>query len=130
MAQHKTSLREEYRQREKLRINTSPSLAEKFGELKALAVDLEYYDAGGLRKTSEIKYTVNLAHAKSVFSFMCTNSECVGGDFDLSEKLARAVGARLATATGEIACSGWQSKTTIDSVHCGNVLRYRLKLGY
>ena len=122
--------RAEFRQQENLRINASPNLAEKFPELKSLSVDLTYYDSEELHKASQIKYTVNLNNAKSAFSFMCPNNECVGGDFDLSEKLAGAVAARLATATGEILCQGWQSKTTIDSVHCHKALRYTLKLEY
>jgi hypothetical protein len=130
MQQHKISPRAEYRQQEHLRINASPSLAEKFSKLKSLTVDLTYYDAGGVYKTGQIKYTVNLANAKSVFSFICPNNECVGGDFDLSQQLADAVSARLGTATGEACCQGWQSKTTIDSVHCHNVLRYKFSLEY
>jgi hypothetical protein len=130
MAQHKTSPRAEYRQRENLRINASHNLAEKFHGLKSLTVDLAYYDAGGIRKTAEIKYTVNLANAKSVFSFTCPNNECVGGDFDLSEKLASAVAAHLVTATGELCCQGWQSKTTIESARCHSILRYKFNLGY
>jgi hypothetical protein len=27
-------------------------------------------------------------------------------------------------------CQGWQSKTTIDTVPCHNILRYTLSLGY
>jgi hypothetical protein len=130
MPQIKTSPRAEYRQRENLRINASPNLAVKFRGLKSLTLDLAFYDAEGLHKTSEIKYTVNLANAKSVFSFSCPNNECVGGDFDLSEKLAEAVAAHLTTTSGELRCQGWQSKTTIESTHCHRVLRYKLSLGY
>jgi hypothetical protein len=130
MAQYKINPREKYRQRENIRINASSNIAEKFRELKALDVDLLYFDAGGIRKTSEIKYSVNLANAKSAFSFRCSNDQCVSGDFDLSEALALAVAARRTTATGEISCQGWQSKTTIDTTHCCNLLRYTLKLRY
>lgn len=130
MHQHKTSPRAEYRQQEGLRINASPSLAEKFHELKALTVDLEYYDSGGIHRTSEIKYTVNLANAKSAFSFICPNNECIEGDFDLSQELASAVAARLSVVTGEACCKGWCSKTTIGTMQCGNILRYKLSLGY
>ncbi|HYT61274.1 MAG TPA: hypothetical protein VEL06_13955 [Haliangiales bacterium] len=130
MQRHKIGPRAEYRQQENLRINASPNLAERFHELKSLKVDLAHYAAGGVHKTSEIKYTVNLANAKSVFSFTCSNNECVGGDFDLSEKLANAVAAHLTTTAGELCCQGWQSKTTIESKHCHNVLRYKLSLEY
>jgi hypothetical protein len=130
MAQNKINLQEEYRQRQKLRINASPNLAEKFRELKALALNLAYFDAGGLHKRTEIKYSVNLANAKSVFSIRCPNDQCVGGDFDLSEALARAILARQTTATGEISCLGWRDKTTINAAHCSNLLRYTFRLHY
>jgi hypothetical protein len=130
MSQHKPSPRAEYRQRENIRINASPNLAEKFGGLKSLTVDMAYYLAGGTRMTTEIKYTVNLANAKSEFWFACPNHECVGGDFDLSEKLASAVAGHLATTTGEMCCQGWQSKSTIESARCHSVLRYKLNLEY
>src|SRR2546423_13069837 len=113
MYHQRTGARAEHRQLEGLRIRESASLADTFRELKSLTVDLAYYDPEGMTRTSEIKYTVNLANAKSVFCFNCTNSECVRGDFDLSQDLARAVGSRQTSVTGEMSCQGWRSKTTI-----------------
>ena len=130
MPHRKIGPRAEYRQRESLRINASPNLAERFTELKSLTVELSYFDASGLHRTSQIKYTVNLAHAKSVFSFACPNDECVGGDFDLSQQLAAAVAARRTSVSGESSCQGWQSKATIDSLRCQHLLRYKLSLEY
>jgi hypothetical protein len=54
----------------------------------------------------------------------------VGGDFDLSTELANAVAGRNETASGELVCRGWRSKTTIDSLLCHNILRYKLSIGY
>ena len=130
MYRKRTGARAEYRQQENQRINDSASLADKFPLLKALTVDLAYYGPEGVTRGSQIKYAVNLANAKSVFSFVCQNNECVGGDFDLSQELANVVAARRTTATGEIRCQGWRSKTTIDTVHCHNILRYKLSLEY
>jgi hypothetical protein len=101
-----------------------------FGKLKSLTVDLEYSDPEGLIKSKRIKYEVNLANAKSVFRFSCQNDECVRGDYDLSDELAKAVAERRKTASGEVVCQGWRSKTTIGTVHCHNLLRYKLSLGY
>jgi hypothetical protein len=130
MYHQRTGARAEYRMQEGLRIKDSISLAEKFEKLKSLTVDLTYFDPEGISKTSEIKYTVNLANAKSVFCFNCTNSECVRGDFDLSEALATAITERRTNVTGEMACQGWRSKTTIETLRCRNILRYKLSLGY
>ena len=130
MYHQRTGARAEYRQQEGLRIKDSASLADKFRQLKSLTVDLMYYDPEGISKTSEIKYTVNLANAKSVFCFNCPNSECVRGDFDLSEELARAITGRQTNVAGEMACQGWRSKTTIETLRCRNILRYKLSLAY
>ena len=130
MYQRRLGARAEYQHDEGQRVKDSPSLASKFRRLKSLMVNLTYYNPDGVTKSSEVKYAVNLANAKSVFRFKCPNSECVGGDFDLSEELADAVDARRTTVTGELACRGWLNKATIGSVHCGNILRYKFALKY
>jgi hypothetical protein len=95
-----------------------------------LTVDLAQFAPERLSKTSEIKYTVNLAHAKSVFRFHCANEQCVGGDFDLSIALANAVATRQTDASGELICHGWCSKTVIDRSPCNYILRYKLSLAF
>ena len=130
MRQQKFTPRADYRQQESQRTNESASLSEKFRELKSLTVELAYFSPEGVTRNSQIKYTVNPAYAKSVFRFDCLNDACIRGDFDLSEALAQAVAARQATATGEMCCQGWLSKTTIDEIHCHNILRYKLSLEY
>jgi len=126
----RTSPRAEYQQKENLRVAASPSLVERFPKLKLLTVELSFFDAGGSVRSSQIKYTVNPEHAKSVFRFGCHNPECVGGDFDLSDALVRAVMARHTTVSGELRCHGWRSRATIGSVECQNLLRYKLAIGY
>jgi hypothetical protein len=126
----RTSLRHEHLQREKLRIEASPTIGATFPELKSLTVDLAYYDQEGRSRSSQIKYTANLDHARSAFQFGCHNHECVGGNFDLSIVLAQAVAARHTCASGEVRCEGWRSRTTIDTVPCHNILRYALTLEY
>jgi hypothetical protein len=130
MYRQRTGPRSEYREQESQRVKDSLSLADRFRHLKALTVDLSFYDAEGVTKNSQIKYTVNIDNAKSVFRFSCPNNECIRGDFDLTDVLAEAVAKRRTTVTGEMACEGWRSKTTINTVHCGNILRYTLTLAY
>jgi hypothetical protein len=122
--------RTEYLLEERERVKSSPSLAERFNSLKSLEVLLAYFVPGATAPRSQIKYTVNLAFAKSVFCFACASAECVGGSFDLSAELARAIAEHRGAASGEVHCSGWQSKTTVGSIPCGHVLRYQLSLGY
>jgi hypothetical protein len=130
MPQHKIGARAEYRQKEGQRIINSPSLSKKFPKLKSLRVNLEYFPSDGAIRSSQIKYVVNLDHAKSVFRFDCLNKECIRGDFDLTEVLAKAVAARQTTATGELRCHGWRNKESIKTTYCRNILRYKLNLSY
>jgi hypothetical protein len=130
MHHHKFTPRADYRQRESQRTRDSVSLAEKFQELKSLTVEFGYFSPEGVTRNSQIKYTVNPEFAKSVFRLDCMNHECVGGDYDLSEVLTQAVAARKTTVTGEMICQGWLSKTTIDRIHCLNIVRYKLSLEY
>ena len=120
----------EYREQEGQRVKESPVLAHKFPQLKALIVDLGYYGPKGVAKNSQIKFVPNLDNAKSVFRIDCPNNGCIRGDFDLTDSLAGAVEGRQATMTGEMSCQGWQSKTTIDTVPCHNILKYTLRLEY
>jgi hypothetical protein len=101
-------------------------LAEQFPKLRSLTVTLEYRNAEAQSRRSQLKYTVNLANAKSVFRFACPNSECIRGDFDLSAELAAAVAKRRTKVVGELVCKG----TTIKRSRCGNTLNYTLLLGY
>ncbi len=130
MRHQKFTPRADYRLAEAQRTQASVSLAEKFQELKSLTVEFGHFSPEGVTRNSQIKYTVNPEFAKSVFRLDCPNSECIGGDYDLSEALRQAVAARESTATGEMCCQGWLSKTTIDRIHCHNILRYKLSLEY
>ncbi len=130
MSHQKFTPRADYRIAQSERTKASPSLSEKFRELKALTVEFGYFTAEGISRNSHIKYTVNPDFAKSVFRLDCMNGECIAGDFDLSEAVAQAITSRQATVTGEMSCQGWLSKTTIDQIHCRNILRYKLSLEY
>jgi len=130
MTRHKIGARAEFQKKESLRIINSASLSASFPKLKSLRTDLAFCTPDGLNKISQIKYIVNLEHAKSVFRFDCLNRECIRGDFDLSEVLATAVASRRTTVTGEMRCQGWRNKDSIKEVHCRNVLRYEFNLGW
>jgi hypothetical protein len=125
----KVGPRAEYRHQEAQRVRDSATLAETFAEVKSLTVDLSYFAPASMTRLSQLKYTVNLSNAKSLFRFNCPNDECVGGDFDLSAALANAVTAHHSTVTGEVICQGWRSKSSVH-VPCGHILRYELNIGY
>jgi len=126
--QRKLSPRGEYLQQENQRVKDSVTLLERFQELKTLSVEIAYFDSEDRARRGEMKYTVNVAHAKSVFRFSCPNNECVEGDFDLSTELANAVAGRQEEVSGELICQGWRSKTTIGRLPCHTIMRYTLNL--
>jgi hypothetical protein len=126
----KTNPRAEYRLRETQRVNESISLAHKFPKLKSLKVDLTYFEPDGLTRTGEMRYKVNVEHAKSVFSFVCQSGECLAGDFDLSDAVAEAVAKRRKAVEGELRCQGTRVRPKEDKRPCRNMLRYKLTLGY
>jgi len=120
----------DYREQESQRVQQAPSLSEKFPKLKSLAVDLGHYNSKGVAKNSQIRFMPNLDTAKAVFRIDCPNNGCICGDFDLTKELAKAVAEHRTAVSAEKVCQGWQSKTTIDTVHCHNMLRYTLNLTY
>ena len=69
-------------------------------------------------------------HCKGGFHEAAVPVECVGGDFDLSEALARAVAGRLKVASGELQCRGTCKRGDRDLVPCQTLLRYKLNLAY
>jgi hypothetical protein len=130
MPPRKTNPRAEYRLREIQRINDSACLSEKFPKLKSLKVDLSYFEPDGLTRTGELRYKVNVEHAKSAFSFVCQSGDCLAGDFDLSNAVADAVAKRRKTVEGQVRCEGTRGKPSESKTPCHNVLRYKLTLGY
>jgi hypothetical protein len=126
----KRSPRQEYRLKQRGRIEASPSIAKKYPRLKALRVTLEFFDAAGSAKHGEMKCKLNLEHARSALWFGCPGAGCACGDFDLSAALAKAVDGRLKTATGELRCQGTRKRGDREPVVCGTLLRYKLNLNY
>ncbi|MFO1477240.1 MAG: hypothetical protein U1F98_11375 [Verrucomicrobiota bacterium] len=120
----------EYRLQQIQRANDSASLAVAFPRLKSLTVDLAYFEPDGLSRSGSLRYKANVAHAKSVFSFVCPSSDCIGGDFDLSAAVSEAVRAGRKTVEGEIRCEGFRKRTKMADVPCCNLLRYKLSLAY
>src|SRR5262249_22314897 len=121
---------QEYRLKQRARIEASPLMAAKFPGLKGLKVRLEYFDAAGATKNGELRCNLNVKLARSLLWFACPGVECSCGDFDLSEALAKAVAGRRRVATGEVRCPGTRKRGDREVVACRTLLRYRLSLAY
>ena len=124
------NLRAEHRQAQRQRVDEAVSLAEKYPQLKTLKGALEFVDQEGMTKTTQMKYSANPEHAKSVLVFVCPVSECCGGDFDLTAKLAETVSKRRTKVAGEMPCLGSYKKASGEVAPCRSVLRYTLNLAY
>ena len=122
--------RAEHRQAQRQRVDEAVRLAEKYPQLKTLKVALEFVDREGMTKTTEMKYSANLEHAKSVVVFVCPISACCGGDFDLTAKLAEAVSKRRTKVAGEMPCLGSHKRASGQVAPCRSLLRYTLNLVY
>jgi hypothetical protein len=130
MFTRKLGARDKYQERQGRRVKNAPTLSEKFPRLKSLIVDVRHFDSDAPGNSHPLKFEVNVQNAKSVLRFQCPNSDCIRGDFDLTDELAKAVKRHSNTVTGEMPCRGWFSKNTIGTVRCHNVLHYALRLGY
>ena len=126
----KRNARQEYRLKQREEIDASPFMSEKFPRLKSLKLTLEYYDEPRSTKNGEMKCKLNVEHARSVLWFACPAAGCSGGDFNLSEALAGAVGARKKVATGELRYHGTRKRGDRTCVPCQTLLRYTLNLKY
>jgi pantothenate kinase len=121
--------REQHRVRQARRVNESPTLAEKFQRLKSLTAALNFSDTKRPNVSSDIKYFLD-PDSKSVFRVGCRNHECIGGDFELTDEIAAAIGKNLKQASGEKRCAGWRDKNSIHKHHCTSVLKYQLTFTY
>jgi hypothetical protein len=126
----KVNPRLEYREREALRVEASATLALSYPRLRALTVELTYFDREVVSWGRGVKYRANLLNARSVLRFHCPSALCIGGDFDLSKALAGAVGVRRTKVAGELRCKGLRRQPTGELVPCEAALHYKLTAAY
>lgn len=127
----KLNPRAEYRLLRYEQINKSASLAKKFPKLKALRVTVGYFDSARTTRTGAMKYKVNLAHGKSRFCFNCVHGDCIGGDYDLTKELARAISRKRKVVEGEMRCPGTRhNEERKEDRPCLSILRYKLTLAF
>jgi hypothetical protein len=126
----KNAERAEHRAQQSARMTAAPSLADEFPRLKSLTMELEQYDGNGVTRISQMKQSLNLKSTSSIIRIHCGNMDCVRGDFELTDDLAKAVAAHRTSITGELRCEGWRNNGVIGKVRCSRMLRYKLILAY
>lgn len=130
MNHRKTNPYLEQRTRERERITNSPTLAEKYRNLKSLQIVLEYFDRQRTAAAGELRYRANVQHAKSIVHFACPNSSCKGGGFDLSDVIAAAITKKRKSAEGDLCCAGTLTFASKKEAQCQHLVRYRFTFGY
>lgn len=124
----KHELRREYRRGESERAENSISLALSYPNLKALTVDLLFFQCEIVSWGHGLRYRANLDTARSVLRFNCPSVLCKGGDFDLSNELRKAIVEGRAVVTGEMRCQGSRDQETGATIRCESVLHYKMSL--
>ena len=130
MSTPKRNARREFHLKQREMIEASPVLAKRFPRLKGLRVTLDYFNSAGTTRNGGMKCTLNVEHARSALWFACPGADCTGGDFDLSEPLAKAVAGRHKVVRGELRCPGIRKRGLGELVACETLLRYGLNLNY
>ena len=122
----KAELRKNARQKTFERAEKSANLATAYPRLKALTVDLLYFDREIVSWGHGLRYRANLETAKSVLLFACPSPLCHRGGFDLSKELSAAVLERRKTTDGEVHCPGSRDHDSGKTIRCESVLHFKM----
>ena len=126
----KSELRKDSRRKTFERAEKSASLAVTYPRLKALKMDLLYFDHEIVSWGQGILYRANLETAKSMLHFNCPNSLCKGGGFDLSKDLSIAAAGRLNSIVRAVPCPGFCDLENGKTAPCQSKLHFKMILTY
>jgi hypothetical protein len=124
----KTELWKDSRPKVFERIEQSASLAMTYPRVKALKMNLLYFDCEIVSWGQSILYRANLETAKSILHFNCPSSLCQGGGFDLSDDLWAAVTGRRKSIVGVRHCHGSRDEKAGKTLSCKSVLHFKMTL--
>jgi hypothetical protein len=124
----KSELRKDSLRKTFERVEKSASLAVKYPRLKALKMNLLYFDREIVSRGQGILYRANVETAKSMLHFNCPSSLCLGGGFDLSNDLRTAVAGLRKSIVGVRHCCGFRDEETGKTVPCKSILHFKMTL--
>jgi len=124
----KSELRKDSRRKIFERIEKSASLAITYPRLKALKMNLLYFDREIVSWGQGILYRANLATAKAMLHFNCPSSLCQGGGFDLSKDLRTAITGLQKSIVGVRHCRGSRDEETGKTIPCRSILHFKMTL--
>jgi hypothetical protein len=124
----KSELRKEDRKKAFQRVEESASLAIAYPLLKALKVDLLYFDREIVSWGHGLRYRANLEKAKSLLFFNCPSGMCKDGGFNLSKHLSSAIAERQKSVEGSVPCRGIRDQVNGKLAPCDTVLHFKMNL--
>jgi len=124
----KSELRKDSRRKTFEQVEKSASLAITYPRLKALKMNLIYFEREIVSGAQGVLYRANLETAKSMLHFNCPSSLCQKGGFDLSNDLRTAVTGLRKSIVGVRHCRGFRDEETGKTVPCKSILHFQMKL--
>jgi hypothetical protein len=124
----KSDLRKKARELTFKRVEESASLASTYPQLKALTVDLLYFDRDIVSWGHGLRYRANMETAKSMLHFDCPSSLCKKGGFNLSKDLSSAVKEHRKAIDGKVRCHGSRDQETGKTAPCESILHFKMNL--
>ena len=122
----KSELRKDSRRKTFEQVEKSASLAIAYPRLKALRMNLVYFDREIVSRGQGILFRANLETAKSMLHFNCPSSLCKGGGFDLSKDLRSAVTGLRKSVVGMVHCRGSRDEETGNTVPCQSIIHFKM----
>jgi hypothetical protein len=126
----KSELRKKARERAFERVEKSVNMAVMYPRLKALTVDLLYFDRDIVSWGHGLRYRANMETAKSMLHFNCPSTLCNGGGFDLSKDLSTAVAARQKSVVRAVRCLGSRDQENGKTIRCESTLHFKMSLTF
>jgi hypothetical protein len=124
----KSELRKDSLRKTFERVEKSASLALTYPQLKALKMNLLYFDREMASRGQSIVYRANLKTAKSILHFNCPSSLCQGGGFDLSKVLRSAITDLRKSIAGVVQCRGFRDEETGNTAPCKSTLHFKMTI--
>lgn len=109
------------------RLLSAAPLVSSYAGVGEVAVEMRFSDAEGKQQPSPraVSFAPDM-HA--FFQFGCPMRDCVGGGYDATEELQRALSKRKSGFTGTLTCEGNRPRGGFKDMRCNLQLHYTLTI--
>lgn len=101
----------------------APAVSKKFPGVKELVVELRFADPEGKVHPSPHKRKF-APEMQAYFEFQCPLRDCVGGGFNLTTAIPKALSDRRGTGGGKLSCNGRRDRDGVADHTCRLELQY------